>query len=117
MTILADHVEDSADNRTRFLGIALEPATIEPEISARTSFTFTMENVTGALLRVLEPIANQQLNLSRLDSRPGDQPWTYRFSADIDHSAGDPRLDTALTLIRQATDTCRILGTYARAIS
>lgn len=117
LKILADHVEDNADNRTRFLGIALEPATIDLDIPARTSFAFTLTNESGALLRVLEPIASQQLNLSRLDSRPGDHPWTYRFSADIDHPAGDPRIDRAMTLIRQATPTCRILGTYARAIS
>jgi len=69
-----------------------------------------------ALVRVLDAIASHDLNLSRLDSRP-DTEWTYRFSVDIDHAAEDPRIESALSLIRQAAKTCRVLGTYARATS
>lgn len=117
LTILADHIEDSSDNQTRFLAIARERAAIVINTPARTSFTFATSNEPGALLNVIEPIAKHDLNLSRLDSRPGNGAWTYRFSADIDHNAGDPRVASALDLIKQATETFRILGTYARATS
>lgn len=117
LAILADHIEDRPDNQTRFLAISRSPVRVEQDTPARTSLMFTTANEPGALVRVLEPVAWHQLNLSRLEARPGDKPWTYRFSADIDHPAGDPRLDAVLALLEKVTQTCRVLGTYARATS
>jgi len=89
---------------------------IEPDAPARTSLIFTTANEPGALIRALEPIARHQLNLSKLESRPSGEPWTYRFFADIDHIAGDPQLGAALADMTAATQTCRIVGAYARAL-
>lgn len=115
LSILAEHIEDRSDNQTRFLGVARAPVTLAFGTLARTSLMFTTANQPGALLRVLEPLARCGLNLSKLESRPTGEPWTYRFFADIDHDAGDDRLTQALELIGAATQTCRILGTYAKA--
>jgi prephenate dehydratase len=115
LTMLAEDVEDRHDNQTRFLAVALSPAVLEADIPARTSLIFTTRNEPGGLIRTLEPIAHHGLNLSKLESRPTGEPWTYRFFADIDHQAGDPRLDSALAAMAQSTLTCRVLGTYARA--
>jgi prephenate dehydratase len=116
LVILADHIEDRPDNQTRFLAIARTPVQIEPDAPARTSLIFTTANEPGALIRALEPIARHQLNLSKLESRPSGEPWTYRFFADIDHIAGDPQLGAALADMTAATQTCRIVGAYARAL-
>lgn len=115
LAVLAERVEDRTDNQTRFLGVARMPAAVRAGVHARTSLVFTTANEPGALLRVLEPLSRQQLNLSKLESRPTGEPWTYRFFADVDHVAQDARMDDALAAIRAATRTCRILGTYARA--
>jgi prephenate dehydratase len=115
LTILAEHIEDRPDNQTRFLGIGRTPVVVAEGTRARTSLVFTTANQPGALLRALEPIAHEKLNLSKLESRPMGEPWTYRFFADIDHAAGDPALDAVLTTLASVTQTCRILGTYARA--
>lgn len=115
LAILADHIEDRHDNQTRFLGVSRHAAGLEPGVPARTSLVFTTANEPGALLRALEPIARHGLNLSRLESRPTGEPWTYRFFADVDHDARDERLDHAFDALARATETCRLLGTYARA--
>ena len=117
LTVLAERIEDRADNQTRFLAVARSSVTLDADTPARTSLVFTTANQPGALIRALEPIARNELNLSKLESRPTGEPWTYRFFADIDHVAGDPRLDAALAAITNATQTCRLLGTYARALS
>jgi prephenate dehydratase len=114
LAVLADHVEDRSDNQTRFLGVGRAPATLADGVAARTSLVFATPNEPGALLRVLEPIASEGLNLSKLESRPTGEPWTYRFFADVDHVSGDPILTRALERVRRATRTCRVLGSYAR---
>ena len=69
----------------------------------------------GALVRALIPVAERGLNSSKLESRPTGGPWTYRFFADVEHTAGEARRDAALGGMRAVTRTFRVLGTYARA--
>jgi prephenate dehydratase len=116
LAVLVEHIEDRPDNQTRFLAVAREPAAVVPGVPARTSLVFTTANRPGALLHALEPIADNQLNLSKLESRPTGEPWTYQFFADIDHDAGDPRLEVTVSRMRTATQHCRIFGTYRRAL-
>ncbi|HJQ20275.1 MAG TPA: prephenate dehydratase domain-containing protein [Gemmatimonadaceae bacterium] len=114
LEVIAERVENRADNQTRFLGVARHAAVVEPGVPSRTSVVFETANVPGALLRVLEPIAAGGLNLSKLESRPTGEPWSYRFFADIDHEAHEAILAGVLDAIRAAARSCRVLGTYAR---
>ena len=115
LRVLAEGIEDRPDNQTRFLGISQTPAVIAAGTPARTSLVFTTPNDPGALVRALTPLAEHALNLSKLESRPTGEPWTYRFFADVEHDAGDPAQQVALRSMREATHTLRVLGTYARA--
>lgn len=83
--------------------------------AARTSLVFTTPNDPGALVRALTPLVEHALNLSKLESRPTGEPWTYRFFADVEHNAGDAAHVSALRAMGAATRTLRVLGTYARA--
>ena len=114
LCVLAAGIEDRPDNQTRFLGISRTRAPIATGMAARTSLVFTTPNDPGALVRALTPLAEHGLNLSKLESRPTGEPWTYRFFADVEHRAGDPAYDLALRAMSAATQTLRILGTYAR---
>ncbi|HEY8176547.1 MAG TPA: prephenate dehydratase [Gemmatimonadaceae bacterium] len=115
LRVLADGIEDRPDNQTRFLAVTRAPAVLAPGTRARTSLIFTTANDPGALVRALVPLAEHKLNLSKLESRPTGEPWTYRFFADVEHAAGDAAHDRALEEMCKATRTLRILGTYARA--
>ena len=114
LDILAANIEDRGDNQTRFLMVARAPRSLVPETPARTALLVTTPNVPGALLRVLEPLAAHEINMSKLESRPADEPWHYRFFLELDHSAGDPSLAAALGQLRSATESLRVLGTYSR---
>lgn len=114
LSVLAAGIEDRPDNQTRFLAIARAPATIADGTAARTSLVFTTANDPGALVRALTPLTEHALNLSKLESRPTGEPWTYRFFADVEHHAGAEAFDRALREMRVATQTLRVLGTYAR---
>ena len=115
LSVLADGIEDRPDNQTRFLAISRSPVVIAPGTAARTSLIFTTPNDPGALVRALTPLAEHALNLSKLESRPTGEPWTYRFFADVEHDADDAARDSALRAMCAGTRTLRVLGTYARA--
>ena len=112
LQILAADIEDRPDNQTRFLAIARSPLALEPGTPARTGLMLTTDNAPGALLRVLEPLAEHGINLSKLESRPTGEPWTYRFFLEMEHSAGDERAEEALDAVRRASRSLRVLGTY-----
>ncbi len=114
LEILAADIEDRSDNQTRFLLVARAPRPIDRDVPARTALLITTPNVPGALLRVLEPLAAHGINMSKLESRPADEPWHYRFFLELDHPDGDPSLDAAIGQLRGATESLRVLGTYPR---
>ncbi len=117
LEILAADIEDRSDNQTRFLMVARATRVPEAGSRARTALLLTTPNVPGALLRVLEPLARHQINISKLESRPTDEPWHYRFFLELDHAAGDPSLAAAIGELGGATESLRVLGTYARGLA
>lgn len=115
LAVLATNLEDRPDNRTRFVVLGREPAELEPGEPARTALVAVTDNVPGALVRLLAPVAELGLNLSALESRPTGEPWSYRFVLEVEHQAGDPRLDDALAALGRAAREVRVVGTFARA--
>jgi len=113
LVILAENVEDRADNQTRFLVVSRTVPPLPNGSPARTILVVTTANEPGALVRVLLPLAERGLNLSKLESRPTGEPWTYRFVLEFEHRAHDPAAREAHSLIRERTAACHTVGTYA----
>ena len=61
-------IQDFKDNQTRFLVIGK----FEPEIAKKnkSSFLIRTENKPGALLEILEPFNENNINLFRIETRP-----------------------------------------------
>lgn len=116
LEILEADVEDRPDNQTRFVAIGRNPATLADGTPARTILIVTAANTPGALHRLLGPFAEHELNLSKLESRPTGEPWTYRFIIEIEHMTGDPTMSHALREIRDLVQSLRIVGTFAMAV-
>ena len=113
LEVISADVEDRPDNQTRFVAVARAPRALAPGTPARSIIVLTTDNAPGALLRVLEPIAAHGINLSKLESRPTGEPWTYRFFLELEHAAGDDAIGRALDTVRRVSRSFRLLGTVA----
>jgi prephenate dehydratase len=113
LEILEADVEDRPDNQTRFVAIGRGTASLADGAAARTILLVTVANTPGALHRLLGPFAEHELNLSKLESRPTGEPWSYRFIVEIEHTAGDTAMTEALHVVRCMAQSCRVVGTYA----
>ena len=111
--VIADAIQDSADNFTRFLRIA--PGSFDGDFGPgrKTSVVCRLPNVPGALLRALEPFAARALNLTRIESRPiRDRPFEYLFHLDIAPTETPAALGDALGELSSRAAATRVLGHY-----
>jgi prephenate dehydratase len=83
--VLARDLQDRADNSTRFYVVTTpdQVGTIPALAAPKSLVVFETGDRPGALVEVLQAFARRGLNLSRLESRPGRLPWTYRFVAEV----------------------------------
>jgi prephenate dehydratase len=101
-------------NYTRFFVIE-KAATINPR-GDKTSLVFATKNAAGALYTCLGAFAENNVNLTKLESRPRrDRAWEYVFYVDIDGHLDDPDVSGAITDLVRRASFVKILGSYKRA--
>jgi len=111
LEILARHMEDLDFNYTRFLVLGREePARHDP---SKTSIIFTTRHVPGALYAVMRELAERDINLTKIESRPRrNRPWHYRFYVDFEGHENDPHVQEALLGILKRASFLKVLGSY-----
>lgn len=121
LDVLLDDVQDRPDNQTRFFVVArpgtpvLEPGDVAPGAPGlRTALLLATAHRPGALADVLVPLAAAGLNLTRIESRPADEPWHYAFFLELDGDAGEPRAAAALRAAADAARQLHVLGSFHR---
>lgn len=124
LTVLADGIETSTSNATRFFALAPRgddalPAVIPAAMRSgkpKTSLAYVTANVPGALLRTLQPFATVGVQLTKIESRPSRvAAWDYVFYLDFE---GDPAVSPAadaLEMMRRSCAWVKVLGTYPAA--
>lgn len=118
LSILADGIQTSADNTTRFFLLRRRGSRPVPlaEGPGRTSLVFTVAHEPGALVRALTCFARRQVNLHRLESRPSRRsPWEYMFFTDVEGYASEPPVAEALRELDDLYPPVRVLGSYPAA--
>jgi prephenate dehydratase len=112
--VLAEDIQDRSSNSTRFFVIA--PPEDATEAGGKSSFVvYPNTDYPGLLLELLEPFADRDVNLTRVESRPsGERLGDYVFHIDVAAGRYEDRTQTALEDIREIAENgwVRELGSY-----
>jgi prephenate dehydratase len=114
LEVLGEDIQDRSSNATRFLVVA--PVEKRSEAGGKTSFiVYPSEDRPGLLLEMLEPFAERDINLTRVESRPsGERLGDYVFHIDIAAGLYEDRTQAALEDVEALTADgwVRRLGSY-----
>jgi len=117
LKILAAEIEDRPDNTTRFFVLGRKLFT--PSGVDRTTLLVSIghTDAPGALQRLLQPLADHGVSMTRIESRPSHKKkWDYVFFIDIEGHADDKHVAKALAELKKRASLFRILGSYPRAV-
>jgi chorismate mutase/prephenate dehydratase len=117
LNVIVPEIEDSPDNTTRFLVIGRK--LFSPSGNDKTTLLFSAGDTQspGALHRLLGPLAENSISMTRIESRPSRRrKWDYVFFIDVVGHADEAPLKDALESLRRHTSLFRVLGSYPVAV-
>jgi len=113
--VLHRNIEDDVGNTTRFVVVGGEVT--PPSGIDVTSIMFTTPNRPGALHDVLSVLADAEISMTRIESRPlRGESWDYVFFVDFDGHQDSEVAGRALAELERRTSRLKILGSYPRAV-
>lgn len=114
LAVISRNMEDLPFNYTRFFLLAAgDPPRSK---NSKTSIIFATRHVPSALYQVLGELANQHINITKIESRPRrDQPWSYLFYLDFEGHEDDPYVQQAMLGILKKTSFLKLLGSFPAA--
>lgn len=124
LEIIQEGIEDDPRDYTRFVVIAanhfIKENSYDSLVPNKASFMFCVKNETGALYNCLGVFQKNNLNLTRLESRPiAGQPWKYWFYADAEIPSSEQKskeyIENILNELNGSAEQIRLLGVYSEA--
>jgi chorismate mutase/prephenate dehydratase len=113
LTVLKRDIANQPVNYTRFVVVSASPQQCDPRIAAKVSMVLSTRHEHGALVRCLNVIADEGLNVTKLESRPRPgTPWEYVFYIDVEGHIASPRMQAALAGLAERTVFVKVLGCY-----
>jgi len=114
LNVLAEDIQDQSSNATRFVVVA--PLSERSEAGSKSSLiVYPNVDYPGLLLEMLEPFADRNINLTRVESRPsGERLGDYVFHIDVEAGLYEERTKKALDEIEAIAEKgwVRRLGSY-----
>jgi prephenate dehydratase len=114
LDILAEDVEDEANNTTRFVVLSKKPQRAAQNSGPLvTSFVFRVRNVPAALYKAMGGFATNGVNMTKLESYMVEGQFTAtQFYAEVDGHPDDPGLKLALEELAFFSKELRVIGVY-----
>jgi len=106
-----DEASNTTRNTTRFLVLGQNDS--PPSGRDKTSLVMSTKNEPGAVVRLLQPLADAGISMSKLESRPTRSGnWEYLFFVVCQGHRQDANLAAALAEIETRAASLKILGSY-----
>ena len=113
LNILADSIEDSSKNVTRFLVIGKKMSGVSGR--DKTSVVFSVKDKPGVLHDMLSSFKRKGINLTKIESRPSKlQAWKYYFYVDMEGHCDDLKVKKALKEVQEKCTFLKVLGSYPK---
>lgn len=115
---LANGINDYPENCTRFWVVSQPGNTPNHEILKDTAFYTSLAfsvpaNLPGVLVKPLQVFANQNINLSKIESRPTKRSLgEYLFFMDLEADVSSNKMQSALAELSNYTEILKIFGSY-----
>lgn len=114
LKVVAEKIEDSPNNITRFLVIGDKAAGATGY--DKTSIVFSIKDKVGALHDMLVPFKKHRINLTKIESRPSKRKaWDYYFFMDMQGHIQDKNISRALKELQAKANYLKVLGSYPRS--
>lgn len=109
--IISQNIQDEDSNSTKFYIISKKPIILKQINSDKTLLFVTVYNRVGMLRDVLDIFAKNNINLTKLESRPSYQKlWDYHFFIEADIEKNDKKLLNCLEKLGEYCPTIKVLG-------
>jgi prephenate dehydratase len=114
LKLAKSEINDSSQNETRFWVCSKEPADLNTQAKNKTTVLFQTKDEPGSLQTVLRLFAVNNINLSRIESRPAKKNiGEYLFLIDFDLHRDDARYEELLRQAKQHFSYYKWLGSYS----
>lgn len=112
LEVAAQEIEDTEDNKTRFIVLGEEAEYVESKM--KTSIIVSPHiNRPGILYEILKYFADYQVDLTKIESRPTKKALgEYIFYIDCTGYLEDESIQKALKGVEKCSSWVKILGTY-----
>lgn len=115
LAALATGIEDLKNNTTRFLVMGDRDIPVSGDDA--TSLLISAPHKPGGLRRLLKPLEDAGVSMTRIESRPGRTGlWEYVFFIDVKGHQQDPTLSKVLEQLKDEAVLMRVLGSYPSAL-
>ena len=115
LKVLVPNIEDDPGNTTRFLVVGRQA--VPPSGDDKTSLLMSTRNEAGGLHRLLAPLAEHGISMTRIESRPSRRGnWDYVFFVDINGHRDDEQVARALRVLQAQAGMFKVLGSYPKAV-
>ena len=114
LAICRKNIEDSPDNTTRFLIVGKQE--VQQTGDDKTTLLISARNKPGALYSLLQPLAKNNVSMTRIESRPSHcVNWEYVFFLDLEGHIENDAIMKSLEDLNKEADLLKVLGSYPRA--
>ncbi len=111
LEVLADRIQDSENNYTRFICVTKDPAIYEG--ANRISLIVATGNTPGALYEVLSKPAALGINMTKLESCPvTGSDFEFMFFVELEASVKEPEVLAMLEDMERSCESFVFLGNY-----